>query len=312
MNATRYEMHLEGTNIFQLLFCLFDERTETISSESFFWFEDNQEASVTYLNRAISLAGLFGFDLMKIFKVWPALFQYLSNRHNFYAQLAAGKDKAFSRGKSYPCLTDRLDKSGVAKGHYFHQDLLVAHLVYKSNPVRHMDVGSRVDGFVAHVAVFREIEVFDIRPIASNARNIIFHQKDITQWDDTLYGCTDSLSCLHTLEHFGLGRYGDRVDYNGHRSGFRNLAKMVSPGGKFYFSVPIGRAQRIEFDAHRVFCIPYLLDMFKECDLKVGSFHYVDDAGELHMYENADCSAALETFFLEFGCGIFELIKSPL
>jgi len=30
-----------------------------------------------------------------------------------------------------------------------------------------VDIGSRVDGFVAHVASFREIEVFDVRPISA-------------------------------------------------------------------------------------------------------------------------------------------------
>ena len=59
-------------------------------------------------------------------------------------------------------LQDYSDNAGQNKGHYFHQDLLVAKMIYDTKPRRHIDIGSRLDGFVAHVASFREIEVFDI------------------------------------------------------------------------------------------------------------------------------------------------------
>jgi len=62
-------------------------------------------------------------------------------------------------------LDDRFDQSGTASGHYFHQDLLVASRIFINNPEKHVDIGSRIDGFVAHVASFREIEVFDIRSL---------------------------------------------------------------------------------------------------------------------------------------------------
>ena len=34
-----------------------------------------------------------------------------------------------------------------------------------------------------------------------------------------LIECCDSLSCLHTVEHIGLGRYGDPVNCDGHLVG---------------------------------------------------------------------------------------------
>ena len=37
---------------------------------------------------------------------------------------------------------------------YFHQDFVVARKIFERNPRLHIDVGSRVDGFVAHVATF--------------------------------------------------------------------------------------------------------------------------------------------------------------
>ncbi len=79
---------------------------------------------------------------------------------------------AFAFGEMYPCLDDRGSNAGSAKGHYFHQDLLVARRIYANAPKKHVDVGSRVDGFVAHVAAYREIEVLDVRPLTSNIPNV--------------------------------------------------------------------------------------------------------------------------------------------
>ena len=90
----------------------------------------------------------------------------------------------------------------------------------------------------------------------------------------------DSISCLHALEHFGLGRYGDKIDPDGHLKGFRNITKMLKTNGVFYFSVPMGR-QRIEFNAHRVFGMSYLLN-WVSVDYDIISFSYIENKGVLH------------------------------
>ena len=115
--------------------------------------------------------------------------------------------KIFPMGKFYPRFIDRFASSGTAKGDYFHQDLLVARRIFMNAPQTHYDVGSMVKGFVAHVACFRKIHVLDIRPLQSKTENIVFEQQDfMAPLKDSLKGCTDSLSCLHALEHFGLGK----------------------------------------------------------------------------------------------------------
>ena len=63
-----------------------------------------------------------------------------------------------------PCLQDWYEDNGTTKNEYFWQGLVVARMIFERCPEKHVDVGSRVDGFVAHVACFREIEVFDVRP----------------------------------------------------------------------------------------------------------------------------------------------------
>ena len=104
-----------------------------------------------------------------------------------------------------PCLHDWHEEAGAARSEYFWQDLLVARQIFESNPQRHMDVGSRIDGFVAHVASFREIEIFDVRPITTPIPRVSFRQMDLMQPAAEWEACCDSLSCLHALEHFGFG-----------------------------------------------------------------------------------------------------------
>ena len=184
------------------------------------------------------------------------LFTFLRGLPAFLREYGEIKRQASERdfpfGPFYPCLGEREMESGTAKGHYFHQDLLVANRIFLNAPVRHVDIGSRVDGFVAHVASFRQIEVMDIRQLKSFSENVIYRQADLLDPKFSVTDYCDSLSCLHALEHFGLGRYGDRVDYRGHLVGWENMGRMLKREGKLYFSVPIGK-QRVEFNAHRVF-----------------------------------------------------------
>ncbi len=231
---------------------------------------------------------------------------YRRNKREF-ERLRVGLPTAndFPMGSPWPCLTDRFDGGGVASGHYFHQDLLVAQWIFAADPQRHVDVGSRLDGFVAHVASYRPIEVLDIRPARSSATGIIFHQRDIMVADSTWDDCCDSLSCLHTIEHFGLGRYGDSLDPDGWKVGWRNLVRMVRPGGTVYLSTMIG-PQRVEFDAHRVFGVPTLVALVaEECEIE--SVACIDDAGELHLNLDYNGPAADRSFDCENGCVILRL-----
>ena len=89
-------------------------------------------------------------------------------------------------------LTGFKDSAGESQGHYFHQDLLVANQIFLNSPDRHIDIGSRVDGFVAHVASFREIEIMDIRDMPkSKHNNITFLRRDLMIKDTSYKELTD-------------------------------------------------------------------------------------------------------------------------
>jgi len=192
------------------------------------------------------------FDILSWIEIRPrrtyiaikALILYLRNLKTF---------SAITQWKvvKYPCLFDCDQESG-SYGEYFWQDIYIAKQIIELNPKRHIDVGSRVDGFIAHLACVRKVEVLDIRPISAIVEGVDFHQADISRLSEDWIDVADCLSCLHTLEHFGLGRYGDDIDPDGWSTGLENLQKILKKGGVFWLSVPIG-VERVEFNAHRVF-----------------------------------------------------------
>ena len=124
---------------------------------------------------------------------------------------------------------------------------------------------------------------------------------------EDLLNYTDSISSLHAIEHFGLGRYGDPIDYWGYLKAIQNITMMLKQGETFYFSVPIG-PQRIEFNAHRVFTIDYLQNLLSG-EYNISSFSYVDDAGEFHEDIPLTDSLIASNCGCHYGCGIFILNK---
>lgn len=189
-----------------------------------------------------------------------------------------------------PCLHDWRQEAGEIRQEYFWQDLLVAQKIFQANPRKHVDVGSRIDGFVAHVASFREIEVLDIRPLSKAIPRVVFRQGDIVDLPDDFREYCDSLSCLHALEHVGLGRYGDSINSKGPENAFRNLARVLEAGGTLYLSVPCGR-EHVEFNGHWVFSVETIAKWASECALGIRSTSIVNHEG---VVAEADCSEKVD------------------
>lgn len=204
----------------------------------------------------------------------------------------------------FPILTDRGASAGLTGDHYFLQDLWAAKKVFERNPREHLDVGSRIDGFVAHLLSFRSVTVVDLRPLDENIPGLTFLCDDATEMKLVESDSIESLSSLHVAEHFGLGRYGDLVDPNACFRFMGSLERILAPTGRLYFSVPIGR-ERVEFNAHRVFAPQTIIQSFSK--LKLISFSFIGDEGRF--YKDSDPLGLPE---IDFGCGLFEFTKPAL
>jgi hypothetical protein len=258
------------------------------------------------INRSLTS---FGISIPTFLQSLAGRRLYRRDKKLFITQMQSSPQE-FPLGSAYPHYTDRFMTSGSIDSHYVNQDLLVAQKILRAAPALHVDVGSRIDGFVTHVATFRPIEVIDIRPLPYTITNVRFLQTDFMQpLPAALQNYCDSLSCLHALEHFGLGRYGDPVNAQGYQAGLDNLRTMLKPAGRLYLSVPIG-PQRVEFNAHRVFSVAFLLSHCAP-HFQLASFSYIDDGGSLHTDVALDERAIATNFGCRYGCGIFEFVKNP-
>lgn len=254
-------------------------------------------AARNYVRLICSVLGFNPYQLRRNITQAP---QYIRDLRT-YKRLSKGQRFTLSSRHMYPVLSDYTSQAGVAEGAYFHQDLWAARKLYQVRPVEHLDVGSRIDGFVGHVLIFMPITVIDIRPLVSTIAGLNFIQDDATLLSTLQDNSVESVSSLHAVEHFGLGRYGDPIDPDGCFKAMASLSRVLKPGGRLYFSVPVG-VERVEFNAHRVFAPQTILDAFSE--LKLISFSAVDDKGQF----KPDCQPN-ELSSARMGCGLFEFTK---
>lgn len=246
------------------------------------------------------LTAQFGMDPRAMLRSLRGIPRYIRDFFRFRANYDG-------RIEFLPCLHDWYEEGGSTKNEYFWQDLLVARMIFAAKSEKHVDVGSRVDGFVAHVASFREIEVFDVRPITTQIPGVTFKQADLMKPVAGMTGYCDSLSCLHALEHFGLGRYGDPVDPKGFERGLINMAGLLKEGGIFYLSAPIG-VDRVEFNANRVFDPRAIVALAAENGLCLSALTVIQN-GSLAKTVDINESELAELAGQRYALGIFTFTK---
>jgi hypothetical protein len=252
------------------------------------------------LVRAIQLLNAFGIDPVKFAAAVRGIPQFIEHINEYRRHCSAGH-LPLKFLSTYPCLAEFQCSAGEIGGHYFHQDLWAARQIHKRNPGFHLDVGSRIDGFIAHLLTVMPVTVVDVRELKHSIDGLTFIRSDATH----LHGIADrsipSVSSLHAVEHFGLGRYGDPIDPEACFAAMRALSRVLAIKGRLYFGVPIGR-ERLEFNAHRIFSPATVLQNF--AGLTLVGFSAVDDKGAFHA--NADPEGFRHA---EFSCGLFEFTR---
>jgi SAM-dependent methyltransferase len=198
----------------------------------------------------------------------------------------------------HPCLCDWLPTTPFDP-HYFYQAAWLSRAIANAKPIKHVDIGSDIR-MIGVLSGFVVTDFLDYRPLPVELSGLSCHSANLICLSNS-YESIDSLSCLHVIEHIGLGRYGDPIDPHGHKKAAAELQRVLAPGGRLYISVPIGR-DRICFNAHRVFNPSSVKTFFPKLNLE--SFSFVDDAGVFH--QNCLTDDVPET---EYGCGMYIFSK---
>ncbi len=188
----------------------------------------------------------------------------------------------------WPVITEKYAYAGGITN-YFFQDLWAAKLIIKSKVKAHFDIGSRLDGFIAHLlAADINVTMIDIREFPGEVEHLNTIVDDATSLQQIQDESIESMSALCSLEHFGLGRYGDAIDPEACFKCFDNIQRKLKVGGRLYISVPIGK-ERVEFNAHRVFYASTVIECFQGLSLEEfsctaqGKIEYNAD---IHKYDN--------------------------
>lgn len=200
--------------------------------------------------------------------------------------------------ESYPRLTDWTSYTPF-DNHYFYQSNWAARKLCMGVPPWHVDVGSSIM-FIGVVCAITPTIFVDYRPLHAQTVGLTSIGGDLLKLPFSSNSVC-SLSCLHVIEHIGLGRYGDVLDPEGSAKAARELTRVLAPKGRLLLSTPLGR-ERIQFNAHRVFEPSTVLNMFSE--LSFQSMAIVDDAGRFYAVANPN-----EPVDYEYGCGMFEFLK---
>ena len=134
-------------------------------------------------------------------------FGYLGEWNTFKSK----NDKRFSvkARDLYPCLKDAITKTPFDH-HYIYHPAWAARILAQTRPEYHVDISS-ILSFSTIVSAFVPVKFYDYRPAPFRLPGLESGFADLIHLpfpDNSV----PSLSCMHTIEHICLGRYGDKID----------------------------------------------------------------------------------------------------
>lgn len=243
------------------------------------------------------LSKLFGLQV-------GAFWQLTSFPARFLKVRAAVRGRLQVRGRDVKVhLLDAVRITPFDRHYVYHIAWALRVLTVSPGVREHVDISSSLH-FAAGASAFMPTRFYDYRPADLQLSDLACGQADLLRlpFDSDSIA---SLSCMHVIEHIGLGRYGDPFDPMGDAKAINELKRVLAPGGQLLVVVPIGGQARIEFDAHRVYTHELILSYFSELEL-IEFALIPEDARDGGLIRHAD---PVLTRSQRYGCGCFHFRK---
>lgn len=183
-----------------------------------------------------------------------------------FQQLLGKSDNRFKLPWDYAPRVDEDTNVLSWDQHYVYHTGWAARQLALSRPKKHVDISS-LNYWAAAVSAFIPMDFYEFRSMDCQGLSGLFcGEANLTELpfaDNSI----ESLSSLHTLEHIGLGRYGDKIDAFGDVKAAQELVRVLAPGGQLLMAVPVG-VPRLIYNTGRVYSYEMVLDMFQPLKVK--------------------------------------------
>lgn len=161
-----------------------------------------------------------------------------------------------------------------------------------------LDIGSSISTLVTLSPIIKivSLEARDIKIEEFSDLNISFKKGEAQNipFDDETF---DIVSSLHAVEHFGLGRYGDSIDFYGDINGLKEMHRVLKPNGTFLVSVPITKHlnEAIYFNEQRVYSNELFSKMLNSTGFKIKEKYLL--TGPVKFYNSDTKKVESKSFF---------------
>ncbi len=161
----------------------------------------------------------------------------------------------------------RNDSGSHPENHRNFEQAFAAEVISRVVPKNILDIGSN-RFFITGLLSAYKVTTVDIRPRNRNTCNetlLVEDAKELSLPSNSF----DLVLSLCSIEHFGLGRYGDALDLDADTLAVKEMIRVLKPGGWLVFSTNIHRAETvIQFNAHRIYSKEHIVSWFADsCSL---------------------------------------------
>lgn len=134
--------------------------------------------------------------------------------------------------------------------------------IARVKPESILDIGT-IRSFITGLLAHHDITSVDVRPrepLLPNETVITTDAKKLEIPDDSF----DVVLSLCSLEHFGLGRYGDEIDMEGDIRAFGEMVRVLKPGGRLIFTTTLRNGKPVlAFNEQRIYNVELIHELAK-------------------------------------------------
>jgi len=238
---------------------------------------------------------------------WLYLLRYVGKLPAFFFEYYKFKKGA----PEWPCrLIDALpmfhERTAVMSfdEHYVYHMGWAARVLREISPEQHIDISSSIV-FSAITSAFLSINHYDYRTPMLKLDGLGCGNQDLLnlRFENS---SINSLSCMHVIEHVGLGRYGEPINAHGDREAAKELMRVLAPGGHLIIVVPLAERAHVRFNGHRIYDYRRVTELFRGLDII--EFSFLNERKNNTFTRNAEAKDIVGS---RYGCGCF-LFKMSL